>query len=112
MHVHVEAAPGSWWEQLLDLDGVAIRQKELRLDLVGSRKELLDLDGVSIRQKELRLDRDGSRKEVLDLDESRKEVLDLDKARNERPAVRDKHVGQTRGHARGHARGHRLHAEL
>ena len=96
------AAPGSWWEQLLDLDGAQIRQKE----------QLLDLDGAQIRQKA-----------VLDLDGAGKEILDLDGARDmEMPAVRDeyqdeymsasKYMGHTRGHARGHARGLSVHAEL
>ena len=99
---HVDAAPGSWWEQLLDLDGAQIRQKEQRLDL----------DGAGIRQKAV-LDRDGARKEILDLDGARDMEI---------PAVRGEHrdeymsaskyMGHTRGHARGHARGLSVHAEL
>ena len=109
---HVDAAPGSWWEQLLDLDGAQIRQKE----------QLLDLDGAQIRQKEQRLDLDGAgvrQKAVLDLDGAGKEILDLDGARDmEMPAVRDEHqdecmpASKYMGHTRGHARGLSVHAEL
>ena len=82
------AAPGSWWEQLLDLDGAQIRQKE----------QLLDLDGAGIRQKAV-LDRDGARDMEI-------------------PAVRGEHrdeymsASKYMGHTRGHARGLSMHAEL
>ena len=85
---HVTAAPGSWWEQLLDLD--------------------LDLDGAETRQKPKgqRLDLDGaqSKMQMLDLDGAQKEMLDLDGARKERPAVRDEYPGHTGGHS--------MHTEL
>ena len=89
---HVTAAPGSWWEQLLDLDGAGTRQKGQRLDLDGaqSQEQMFDLDGA--------------RKEMRDLDGTRKEVLDLDGARKERPALRDEDPD--------HASGHSVHAEL
>ena len=114
------AAPGSWWEQLLDLDGAQIRQQEQRLDLDGAQirqqEQLLDLDGAQIRHEDRRLDLDGA-------GIRQKAVLDRDGARDmEIPAVRGEHrdeymsaskyMGHTRGHARGHARGLSVHAEL
>ena len=103
---HVDAAPGSWWEQLLDLDGAGTRQKGQRLDLDGAgtrqKGQRLDLDGA--QSQEQMFDLDGARKEMRDLDGTRKEVLDLDGARKERPALRDEDPD--------HASGHSVHAEL
>ena len=80
---HVDAAPGSWWEQLLDLDGAGIRQKAV-LDLDGAGKEILDLDGARGEMPAVR-------------GEYQDEYMSASKYM---------------GHTRGHARGLSVHAEL